>query len=421
MIVYKFGGASVKSAEGVKKLAEIVKNVDDNLVIVVSAMGKMTNALERLVKMRLEHSKDLFTELDSIFKFHYNICVDLFKGESFDKAVEKMLQQYEELKSILSNGIMVNYDAEYDKIVSYGELLSTILVSEYLNSTGIEVQWIDIRNVLITDSVFREANVEYQISEGKVNEWLRFSDKKNHKYITQGFIGSDNIGNTTTLGREGSDYTAALLANFLNADKLIVWKDVPGIMNADPAWYKNTEKISEMNYREAIELAFYGAKVIHPKTIKPLQNKNIPLEVRSFISIDEEGTRISAKEIYINQALYIFKPDQILISISNPDFSFILEDSLKDIFEIFASNKTKINVMQNSAVTFSVCCDYDEVRTHMLIDELRRKFHVLYNTNVALITIRHYTEVAIDSIMKGKKTILEQKSRVTAQFVYSEK
>ncbi|NOZ47990.1 MAG: aspartate kinase [Chlorobi bacterium] len=425
MIVYKFGGASVKTSKAVIRVSEIIKKSSDDIILVVSAMGKMTNAFEELVSAYYFRNKQIESRLKYIIDFHRSICDELFENFANGSVYHKISFITNKLKKCLTEKPTANYDYEYDKIVAFGELYSSTIVSEYLNSIGLTNTWIDIRLVIKTDDNFREARVNFKISEKlALNNFIENSETHNkaHKiFVTQGFIASTISNNSSTLGREGSDYTAALLGSFLNASKVIVWKDVPGIMSADPKWFKNAEVIHYLSYKEAIELAFYGAKVIHPKTIKPLQNKNLVMEVKSFDSTENSGTLISSETELYEKPIFILKTGQILISIANRDFSFIVENSFSLIFKIFAKNKVKINTMQNSAISFTVCCNYDEIRINSLIQELRKGFKVLYNKDVYLITIRNYTKKILSSMLEGKNILLEQKSRNTAQVVYKEK
>jgi aspartate kinase len=438
MLVFKFGGASIKNAEAVKQVGKIVRQYSDSIIIVISAMAKNTNALEKLAATYfnsqhnsknkhegLGNSTDGFDSVYQQYKlikeFHFNIVNDLFSNSNHAIFIE-LTKLFDRLLTRLKTEPSLNFNFEYDQIVSFGEIVSTKIISAYLNETSLQNKWIDIRKSLKTDNVYREAGVNWKLSEKLMKKVFLFN--KQNLYITQGFIGSTINNMTTTLGREGSDFTASAIAYIMDAEKVITWKDVPGIFSADPAVYKNPEKLEEISYKEAIELSFFGAKVIHPKTIKPLQNKKIPLYVKSFISPKESGTIIngskntnrgvlSKKQIPI----YIFKKNQRLISISPYDFSFIVEENLSRIFKLFAKYRTKINLMQNSAISFSVCIDDDENKLLPLIDELQQKFKVLYNNNLELITIQSYTEKAIKQITEGRTILVQQKSRHTARFV----
>jgi aspartate kinase len=298
-----------------------------------------------------------------------------------------------------------------------GEIISTRLISAYLNHAGIKNSWVDIRGVIQTDNTYREGKIDFELTGSLVNKLLLPQLSSNQVVVTQGFIGGTSENFTTTLGREGSDYTASVLAYCLNASAVTIWKDVPGVLNADPKWFSNTKKIDELSYHDAIELTYYGATVIHPKTIKPLQNKNIPLYVKSFLKPKESGTVIRDGEKRLNIPSYIFKVNQVLISIQPKDFSFIAEDNLSDIFELFSQHGVKINLMQLSAISFSVCCDDDHNRVHALVEKLQGMFKVLYNAGVELMTVRYYTQETLDTLTQKKIILLEQRSRFTVQMV----
>jgi aspartate kinase len=413
MKVYKFGGASIKNAEALKNVAEIISSYD-NLIIVVSAIDKTTNALEKLVNSYFYNLEETLSAFSKIKDFHFQYVKDVFGANS--ASINKILEKY---FNELSNKIAVtpsqNYDLEYDEIVSFGELFSTAIFSEYLKTKGKDNVFVDIRDVIVTDSNHRNAKILWDESTVKARQ--AFCKQKNI-YITQGFIGRDTNKSGTTLGREGSDYTASALAYILDAESVTIWKDVPGIMNADPACYTFAEKLDVLSFKEAVELAFYGAKVIHPKTIKPIENKNIPLYVKSFYEPHNDGTIIKKLDYKPNLIpIYILKPDQILLSIWTKDFSFIVEENMSKIFGLFAKYKIKVNVMQNSAVSFSVSIDGGSRNFSSLISELQKDYVVKYNPDAELITIRYYNAESIERITKNRKVLLEQRSRNTARFV----
>jgi len=412
MRVFKFGGASVKDAEGVKNLAQIVKQYHEPLVVVISAMGKTTNAMERIVEAYLEKdSEELKSQLNDLELYHKGICAELFEVKACDD-VDQLLTQ---LRQRLQIEPSLNYDFEYDQIVPFGELLSTTIVSAYLNHIMQHNKWVDIRKVLKTDDCYRSAGVNWELTQQFMLD--TFKENTHTLYVTQGFIGSTENNLTTTLGREGSDYTGAIIAYALNANDLSIWKDVAGVLNADPRWYPNATKIDELSYWEAIELTYYGAQVIHPKTLKPLQNKGIPLLVNSFIEPDNEGTVIQTSEQKGElQPIYVLKRDQVLLSMSPKDFSFIIEESLSDIFQVFSKHRIKLNMMQTSALNFSVCVD-DSKRISAAIEELSEQLDVRYNENMELLTIRHYNDSSIQKMMKGKVVVDSQVSRKTARYV----
>ncbi len=409
MRIFKFGGASVKDADGVKNLAAIVRKYDQPLVVVVSAMGKTTNATEAIVEAYMQRNSEALNKLVSELKsYHLSIVDQLF--DSNNGCIDALLAK---LENKLSTEPSLNYDFEYDQIVPFGELMSTSIISAYLKFIGMDNAWVDVRKVLRTDDTYRSANVDWELTTAFMKE--QFQGKR--LFITQGFIGSTPNNLTTTLGREGSDYTGAIIAHALDAECLAIWKDVPGVLNADPRWYPNAEKIDELSYWEAIELTYYGAQVIHPKTLKPLQNKQIPLLVNSFLNPEEKGTVIQSSEQNSElQPIYVLKRDQTLISMSPKDFSFIMEESLSDIFQIFSKHRVKLNMMQTSALNFSVCVDENK-RVEKAINELQHKFDVRYNENMELVTIRHYNEEAIDVIINGKDVVDSQVSRKTARYV----
>ena len=412
MIINKFGGASVKDAASIKQMANICKSQINCGIIVVSAMGKTTNSLEKITD---QFFSGLPTEplVQNLFEYYNKILTELFDRKH--KIFIELKIYFEQLSAVLNRKQGLNFDFEYDQIVSFGEIISTKIISEYLNSINYTVVWKDIRNSLKTDSTYREGNIDWELSINLIQQ--EFVGLDNKVYLTQGFIGIDINNLSTTLGREGSDYTAAVLANVLDAEKVVVWKDVPGILCADPAWMPNTNKLDEISYLEAIELTFFGAKVIHPKTIKPLQNKNIPLQVRSFIDTNNQGTLINYTGKIALPPVYIKKENQVLITIKSLDFSFIAEENLSVIFRIFAENQVKVNVMQNSAISFTVAVDGEIDRVKSAIRELKRKFDVKYNDNLELISIRHTTNEAEQKVITGRKLMLEQRSRSTVRFV----
>ncbi|MBI3521135.1 MAG: aspartate kinase [Bacteroidetes bacterium] len=417
MQVFKFGGASVKDADGVKNVAEVLKQFPEQKIsVVISAMGKTTNALERLAKAYFYKSEDAETVLEEIKTYHITICRSLFPSENHPVYTE-LENTFVELYWAIEDEPTQGFDFEYDQIVSMGEVISTKIVSAYLNEIGLKNKWIDVRGLIQTDNTYREGKVDFELTETLVKRDLMPVFNSYNIIITQGFIGGTSENFTTTLGREGSDYTASILAYCLNAKNVTIWKDVPGVLNADPKWFTRTKKIDELSYHDAIELTYYGATVIHPKTIKPLQNKNIPLYVKSFLKPKEEGTVIRDGEKRLNIPSYIFKIDQVLISIQPKDFSFIAEDNLSDIFEVFSKHGVKINLMQLSAISFSVCCDDHASKIKELVQELQKQYKVLYNSGLELMTVRYYTQETIDTLTAQKIILLEQRSRYTVQMV----
>lgn len=416
--VFKFGGASVKEASAVKNVAEIIKLFpNEKIICVISAMGKTTNALEKVVDAYMKSDNTAHELLTEVKDFHMNIMSDLFTDEN-NPVYRDVNNFFVEVEWVLEEEKR-SYDFIYDQIVSIGELVSTRIVSAYLNQEQIYNSWFDIRDALQTDNTYRDAKVNWELSSQLVkSKMVPLMTDKSPLVITQGFIGSTSENFTTTLGREGSDYSAAILAYITDASGVYIWKDVPGVLNADPKYFADAQKLEQISYLDAIELAYFGASVIHPKTIKPLENKGIPLYVKSFIKPASKGTLIG-RDIQTKPLIpsYIFKSNQVLISIAAKDFSFIAEESLREIFSCFAEAHVKMNLMQNSAISFSVCSDYDEQKLPKLIDELKKNFRVLYNTGLLLYTIRHYYPSTIESLTEGKEVLLEQRSRHTAQLV----
>jgi aspartate kinase len=420
MRIFKFGGASVKDADGVRNLSRVLSShKDESLVVVISAMGKITNALEKVVNAYYERDAKVHDYLNEVKSFHKKIITDLKfkKPEEILQEVDAVFVEMEwalEEETARSKG----YAFAYDQIVSQGELLSTKIISHWLNENGIANHWVDARDFLITDNTYRDAKINWKETEKLAQTKIHLSLNGFSIVLTQGFIGATSENFTTTLGREGSDYTAAILAHVLNAKEVVVWKDVPGILSADPKYYDDAVKLHEVSYHDAIELTYYGASVIHPKTIKPLENKNIPLRVCSFVSPKEKGTLIgNFKETKPKVPCFIFKTNQILVSISAEDFSFIAEENLSDIFYVFSKHGVKVNLMQNSAISFSVCIDNDRFKIPALLNDLKKKFKVLYNDGLRLVTVRHYFPSTIEKLSEGKTILVEQLSRHTAQLV----
>ena len=416
MLVFKFGGASVKSADAVKNVSKILERYpEDEIAIVISAMGKTTNALEAVTDHYFHRRiKEMRKALDEIKAYHTDIIKKLFKDPEVDvyREVEDL---FEDIKSRLSKPHTLNYDFDYDQIVSYGEILSTIIISAWLNNSGFENRWMDIRKYLKSDNNYREARIDWDLSTRLIKHAFNFRDTR--LYVTQGFIASTIDDMTTTLGREGSDFTAAILAHILKAESVTIWKDVPGVLNADPKWFDDTVKLEKISYLDAIELAYYGATVIHPKTIKPLQNRNINLYVKSFLEPDKEGTLVGNLHYEKLVPSFIFKMQQVLIRISPVDFSFIAENNLQVIFGHLSKYGIRINLMQNSAVSFQICITNNKKKVRDFIDDLEQDFRVSYETGLELITIRYYDQSTIDRVMINKELILEQRYKQNIQLV----
>jgi aspartate kinase len=419
MKVFKFGGASVKDSAAVKNVAQILSLFEkQKLIVVVSAMGKTTNKLEEVVEALKNNDKKSFIHLiNDLKEFHYDILGELFPEKHFT-IYNTIDSTFEKLEQKLEDGFSDNYSFEYDQIVSLGELLSSQILSSFLTENGFRVKWIDARKVIRTDNNFQEGNVDWKKTEELVQTKVLSEFESNDILLTQGFIGHTPEGFTTTLGREGSDYTAGILAYCSNAESVTIWKDVPGMLNADPKYFDETIKLDEISFKEAIELAYYGATVIHPKTIKPLQNKEIPLYVKSFIYPEKEGTIIqsSTKNDHLIPS-YIFKVNQILISLTPKDFSFIVEENLSEIFRLLALVNAKINIMQNSAVSFHFLLDEKKTNINELLKLFGEKYLLKYNQGLELVTIRHYNQETIEKVTDGKEIMLQQKTRQTARIV----
>lgn len=425
--VFKFGGASVNSAEGVRNVLRILKKSGKTPVaVVVSAMGKTTNALENLLGHFLGGDPlPLIDEFNRIRDYHFGIISELFPGHDHPvygetESLFDQLRGYIRKVHLYEKGHK-GYDFEYDQVVSYGELISSCILFHYLGSKGIPVRLFDAREMIMTDAGFRDAGVDWEKTAAKVRDvilpWLDTATGL-RVALTQGFIGACPAGDTTTLGREGSDFSAAILAYVLKAPEVVIWKDVAGVLNADPKWFKNPRKLDVISYREAIELAYFGASVIHPKTIRPLENAGIRLRVKSFMNPGAAGTLITAMTRWeIRVPVYIRKPDQVLVSISPRDFSFIVEENISQIFRLLSKYRVKVNVMQNSAISFSVCIDRNERVLPELLEELSGTFEIRYNGNVELYTIRHYNPAAIRRITAGRTVLLEQRTRHTVHLL----
>lgn len=416
MLVFKFGGASVKDAAGVINLSNIVKNHEgQKLLIIISAMGKTTNALEKLTKAYINGSDDLHSVFDEIKDYHFNIVKELFAPNH--PVFNEVANAFVEIDWMIEDEPHADHDFIYDQIVSIGELVSTRIVAAYLNQTGIKTQWLDVRGYVHTDNNYREGNVNWDKTRTSISQEIPALLDKGI-VVTQGFLGGTSENFTTTLGREGSDYTASIFASCLNAGSVTTWKDVPGILNADPKHFADTMKFNELTYAEAIEMTYYGASVIHPKTIKPLQNAKIPLLVKSFNDPTAEGTIIKeSAEMHFDKPVIILKQNQVLLSISARDYSFISEVHLSEIFKLFAQNNIKANVMQTSALSFSVCFDLNQERFEKLLAGFSQDFKIKYNSELTLITVRHYKLYDLKGLVENRSILLEQVSRNTAQMV----
>lgn len=414
MKVFKFGGASIKDAPSIQNVCNIIDKYGERpLLVVVSASGKTTNALEDVVKAYYNQTGEAKNLLEKIKDNHFNICKELF-GESHN-VYDDLQNLLVELEWQLEEDRMESFNYVYDQIVSMGELLSTTIINHYLNKQNVASKWLDVRDVLKTDATYREAKIDWELTDKLIKEKVK-PMLDNSIVVTQGFLGCTDENCTTTLGREGSDFTAAIFANALDAESQSVWKDVPGILNGDPRIWDTTELIEDMTYHEAIEMTFYGAQVIHPKTIKPLQNKQIPLLVRSFVNPEDKGTKIyKAIQEPIYPPVRVIKKDQALISLYTKDFSFIEEAVMSKIIKAFAKVNLKINMMQNAAILFQAVVNNDESKLQALVEDLERFFKIHIDKNLTLLTVRHYNDEVIKKSKGDKNAILEQKRATTYQ------
>lgn len=421
MQVYKFGGASVKDAAAVQNVTAILKENNFNeKVVVISAMGKTTNELENIINLYYAGNNEWEKALDGLFEKHLAIMRGLYTNGNFDKAVADVKKLIESCRDFLKANTSRNYNYIYDQIVSIGEYISTTIVSDYANSIGLSNTLLNVKEVLFTDNAYTEGKVDFKKTEEAINKKVSELVKTGF-VITQGFVGSTPEGFATTLGREGSDYTASIFAYSLNATRMTVWKDVEGIMNADPKEFPEAQFLSEITYHEAIEMTYYGASVIHPKTIKPIQNKNIPLEVRSFVNYSKRGSVISANaNTNFLPPIIIWKRGQVLLSFSAKDFSFIAEEHLSKVFATFAENSLRINLMQNAAISFSIAVDFKKEKIENIITQLQNDFSITRNDNLSLLTIRHYNQGIIDKLTKDKDILIRQISRTTIQLLVRE-
>jgi len=414
MKVFKFGGASVKDAEGVKNVVSVLEKVGkENTLVVVSAMGKTTNALEVVIEQYRDKNPNLNKSIQDLINSHDGILTDLF-GNPQHPIFKKIKAIFADLQTMLERNKSPKYDYIYDQVVSYGEIISTTILSAYLEHVGYKNNWLDARTLVKTDSTYRDAKVDWEATQEAV---IATVDKKSIS-ITQGFIGADTNNFTTTLGREGSDYSAAIFAYCLNAESVSIWKDVPGVLNGDPRVFKDTQLLNQISYEEAIELAFYGASVIHPKTLQPLQQKEIPLYVKSFINPENPGTAVSkGQTLEPFVPCFIVKKNQVLISLSSLDFSFIVEENISEVFSLFHKYQIKVDLIQNSAISFSVCVDNKFGHLQELITELKAKFKVSFEEGVSLYTIRHFNDEAAKSLEANNEILLKQLGTETYQIV----
>jgi aspartate kinase len=414
MQILKFGGASVKDADGVRNLEKVLNVVGTKkILIVISAMGKTTNAMEKVIDHYFNSKHELQSSIQDVKKYHNAILLDLFENEAHEvfKAVSNLFQ---ELSDFFKRNKSPDYSFVYDQTIGFGELVSTTIVSYYLNHNGVQNSWLDVRELIKTDNYYRDAKVQWEATQSEISSAVN----SNTLYITQGFLGSDTNNFTTTLSREGSDYTAAIFAYCLNAKSVTIWKDVPGVLNADPRYFENATLLHSLSYEEAIELSYYGASVIHPKTLQPLQRKEIPLFVKSFLNPKNNGTKVGkALELSPKVPCYILRDNQILISVSSLDFSYIVEENISHIFKLLHLHKMKVRSIQNSAISFSVCVENKYDHLEPLVLQLKAKYDVKVDLDVKLYTIRHYNAEAIDEIEKNKTVLMKQITPETVQII----
>ena len=416
--VFKFGGASVKDAEAVRNLAQILQSYpNQKLVVVVSAMGKTTNAMEKVASDYYNRDSHLQESLNKVKDYHNEIIESLF-GKNSNEIPKIISSIYTQLEAQLKLPVSQDFDFVYDQIVSYGELLSTTIIHLFLTENSFSSQWFDARKLIITNSLHREAKIDWKLTSQQIFKASKECFKNHDIFITQGFIAANTKGETTTLGREGSDFTGAIFSNIVHSESLTIWKDVPGLLNADPKYFDDTIKIDSISYGETVELAYYGATIIHPKTIKPLQNNGIPLYIKSFINPSLSGSCIHTEKTHDNLIpSYIFKRHQVLISISPRNYSFMEEENLALIFGTLAHHHLKVNMMQNSAISFSICVDNRNHKVDRFINEIKKDYKVRYNRDLELLTIRHYNQEVIEKIVGTRPVLLEQRSRSTVQMV----
>ena len=419
MRVFKFGGASIATAGRMVDLLPVIKDEKEPLILVVSALGKTTNALENIVALACSNKKqEALDAAKRLEQLHLNYAHALLDNARYIKAISTLSIYFTELETGIEKADASRFDYSYDQIVCLGEIFSTLIFSFYLHQTGIVNEWVDARKVISTDNTYRDGEVNLALTKDKAEQVLGGHLSAGTTVITQGFIGASADGSSVTLGREGSDYTAAILAALLQAESVTIWKDVAGLLNADPKMFPNTRRIEAITYNEVIEMAFYGAQIIHPKTIKPLQNANIPLYVKCFLDPSLKGTVIQSE---VKEAQYppliVLKLNQVLLQVTTRDFSFITEDNLSALYAIFHQLKVKINLIQNAAISFIACIDDRPEKVKELTTVLNKDYKVLLNDNVSLLTVRHFTPQVIDELTKEKQILLKQETRKTLQTV----
>lgn len=417
MKVFKFGGASVKNVEGIINVRSIIEQFQtEKLVIIISAMGKTTNALEKVVEAFFEGRKDEALQLFSVIKESHLTTAKYLLVTNYNDTYTRLNTFFTEVEWLLHDNPVQSFDYYYDQVVCVGELLSTCIVSAYLVESGIKSEWVDVRDILRTDNNFRDANVDFEYTSSSTSASLTFSDT--NIYVTQGFIGSTDQNESTTLGREGSDYTASIFANLMDAESLTIWKDVDGVMSADPKAFPSATLINELSFNEVIEMAFYGAQVIHPKTIKPLQNKKIPLLVKSFVDPTLPGTIISSKPCKNLPPIIVLKEKQVLVNLQTQDFSFVGEEPMSSLYDLFATLNIKPNLIQTAAINVQLCLDDRTEKIEHLATKASELFDVQVERNLTLLTIRHYNTILLGQMTEGKDVLLTQQTKETLQVLY---
>ena len=417
--VFKFGGASVNSTERIQNTEAIIRTFSgERLVIIISAMGKTTNALEKVAEAFYTGNQEEALRLFQKVKDQHILTAKYLLVTHYNGCLAQLTDFFTEVEWLLHDKPVKPFDYYYDQVVCVGELLSTCIISHYLNERKIPNTWIDVRDVLRTDNNFRDANVDWTITQSKTNELVTPLFDDTNIIITQGFIGSTDENESTTLGREGSDFTAAIFANLLNADSLTIWKDVEGVMNADPRQFEDAQLISELSFDEVIEMAYYGAQVIHPKTIKPLQNKGIPLQVKCFLDISLPGTIISKKGSKQLPPIVIIKQNQALLQLRSQDFSFVGEAPMSQLYQMFGQLKLKPNLIQTGAISLQLCMDDKSDKVSQLASEASSIFDVQIERNVNLLTIRHFTDDVVTNMLRDKNILLRQQTKETLQVLY---
>ncbi len=419
MKVFKFGGASIESVERTKKVVEIIKNNNDGkMLVVISAMGKTTNALEEIVNLLFDDNKEgALEKLKDLKEKHIAYATELLDGDTA-KCKDKLNEIFTETEWTINEPLERGYNYFYDQIVCAGELASTSIITLYLSKLNIDNQWIDARDIIRTNDTYRDAKVDWNFTNQKVSEAITPLLEKGKLVISQGFIGATDENNSTTLGREGSDFSAAIFAAALHAESVTIWKDVPSLLNADPKQFENTVPITNISYRETIEMAFYGAQVIHPKTLKPLHNKNIPLYVKCFLDESLPGTKVQSQEDYVAYPpMMVWKKNQVLISLTTSDLSFITEGNLANLYSIFYAHKAKMNIIQNGAIGFVTCIDNRPKKVENLINELSEEYKVKHSAGLDILTIRHYTKGCEEEFLKDRDVLLTQQTKTTMKFV----